>query len=231
MEKLREYLIKYKLCDELNINSTEADFLKYYELLDEYNKKFNLTAITGINDTETKHFIDSLMSAVFIKGNTLDIGAGAGFPSIPLAIVKKDINFTLIDSLKKRVDFLEVVKSQLNLNNITITHMRAEDMDKTVFYKTVVARAVAPLNILCEYCLPRLEIGGTFIAYKGQKTDEEISLAKKAISILGGEITSKIHYNIDESEDSHKELVLIKKVKSCPPLYPRSGNKPRLNPL
>ena len=210
------------------------DFYKYYSLLVEWNNKFNLTTITSLQDVIYKHFLDSVMSVDLIQKNArvLDIGAGAGFPSLPLKILRPDIKLSMLDSVNKKVTFLQEVSKQLNLSNVDAIHSRAEDLASKQNYReqfdVVVSRAVSRLNTLSEYCLPFLKIGGKMIAYKSLETQAEIAEAEPAIKILGGE-KSKI---IDVSfEDVNRTLVLISKKTKTPPKYPRGGNKPRLQPL
>lgn len=228
MEETKKYL------QHNNIYSPEyVDKLGIFEsVLSEYNEKFNLTAITDEREIEIKHFIDSLHGSEFVADTNLDIGSGAGFPGIPLAIVKPDKKFTLVDSLKKRVDFLSTVIEKCGLDNVRVFHKRAEELDKKQKYGCVTARAVAPLNILCEYCLPFAEVGGIMLAYKGKKADEETEQAEKAIELLGGKVERKVYYKLGVfGEESERALIIIRKVKETPEKYPRGGNKPRLKPL
>lgn len=228
MEALKKYL-----SDNIN-NCSDAleKFELFKSLLLEYNEKINLTAITDEAEIVTKHFIDSLEGNGYTAEKNLDIGSGAGFPSIPLAIVNKNKKFVLVDSLKKRVDFLTAVKEKCKLENIEIYHKRAEEIDKTQKYECVTARAVAPLNILCEYCLPYVKKGGIMLAYKGKKADAEIEEAKKAMEILGGRVEKKHDYTLETADgESERSLIIIRKVKETPEKYPRGGNKPRLKPI
>lgn len=228
MEILKNYLIKHKLFSD----ETLKKFADYFSVLLEYNQKFNLTAITDKDEIQTKHFTDSLYGNPFISNSVLDIGSGAGFPGIPLAIVNPDKHFTLVDSLNKRVEFMKTVCDICGLNNVEVLHKRAEELDKTKKFSTVTARAVAPLNILCEYCLPFVEIGGTMLAYKGKKADEEIKSSLNAVKILGGNIESvRTEKFMFGSEENERNLIIIKKERETPQKYPRGGNKPRLKPL
>jgi 16S rRNA (guanine527-N7)-methyltransferase len=211
-----------------------TEFGRFYELLTEANAKFNLTAITEKYEVYVKHFDDSLYSLRFINGSVLDVGDGAGFPCVPLAIALQDlpeVNFTAADSFNKRVDFLNTVIGELALKNIRAAHIRAEDLNKNEKYDTVVARAVAPLNILCEYCLPFVKKGGIFIAYKGKNYGIEVENAQNAIRIFGGKIKETELYKLNTGGESDRALVVIEKVKECDVKYPRGGNKPRLEPL
>lgn len=213
-----------------NAADAESKFLIYRDFLSEKNKYLNLTAITDENEILTKHFIDSLAALPYIKGSVADIGTGAGFPGIPLKIILKDNDFTLIDSLNKRINFLNELIEKLSLTKIKTIHSRAEDLDKNVKYDTIVSRAVSRLNTLSEYCIPFLKTGGTFIAYKADDCEEEINEAKKAIKILGGEITDIKRVSIYNS-DIVRKLILIKKIKDSPLIYPRGQNKPKKQPL
>lgn len=222
--ELVEYLSEINKTEKLEL------FEEYYQLLTEWNEKINLTAITEKSDVFLKHFCDSLLGNEFVIGNrVLDIGAGAGFPSLALAIVRDDINFTLVDSVDKKVRFMKEVASKLGLSNVNTIHSRAEDLDKSVLYDCCVSRAVARLNVLSEYCLPFLKIGGRMVAYKADDCEEEINESKKAISLLGGKIEKVEKRLLDDQ--TVRSFVLIKKVSPTQNRYPRSGNKPRLSPL
>lgn len=210
-------------------NATEK-FALYENLLTAWNEKFNLTAITDSEEIRVKHFADSLAAVKLLKQNAvvLDIGSGAGFPAVPLKIVRPDISVTMIDSVNKKVGFLNEVILRLGLTDTRALHIRAEDMDKNIKFDAVVSRAVARLNTLSEYALPFVKIGGLFIAYKSEKTDEEIEEAKNAIAVLGGKI--KEVKDVSGGEFIRK-LVVIEKVADTPPKYPRGKNLPRLKPL
>ena len=206
----------------------------FAEILTEYNKKINLTAITDEEDVAIKHFLDSVKGLKFIKGKEkiIDIGSGAGFPSIPVIIMNEDKNtkFVLMDSLKKRVDFLNYVIEELKLENVTAVHRRAEEEAKInrERYDAVLARAVAPLNVLAEYALPLLKIGGQLVAYKG-KAEEEEAEAVRAIKVLGGTKETTEKYLLDGKYE--RSFVIVKKTSKTPEKYPRGQNKPRLMPL
>jgi 16S rRNA (guanine527-N7)-methyltransferase len=206
-------------------------FEKYKNILKEWNEKINLTAITDDKEIFEKHFKDSLLGEKYIKkgSSVLDIGTGAGFPSLPIKIVREDINLTLNDSLNKRIVFLDEVIKELGLKNVKTIHSRAEDLNKEEKYDYVLSRAVAKLNTLSEYCLPFVKLGGYFIAYKSKDTDEEIKDAEKAIKILGGEIekTEEIPLN----EETVRRLIFIKKIKECENKYPRGKNLPKTKPI
>lgn len=224
-----------ELFKKYNINVNEKQLLlfnNYFIDLIEKNKVMNLTAITDKEQVYTKHFIDSVLPVKFIKENSkiLDIGTGAGFPGIPLKIIEESLNIVLLDSLNKRVEFLKEEISKLNLNNIQAVHYRAEDYANVSreTFDYVVSRAVARLNTLLEYCLPFVKVGGTFIAYKSVNSEEEITEAKNALSILGGKIEKIEEYDL---EGNKRVLIFIKKVKETPKKYPRGQNKPKNSPL
>lgn len=213
------------------LNARSASFDTYYRLLTEWNEKFNLTAITERNAVYVKHFADSLLGEYLVPENAtlLDIGAGAGFPSLPIKIVRDDVTLTMVDSLKKRVNFLSCLIDELKLDKTTALHARAEDLKCRGSYDCVVARAVAPLNTLCEYCLPFVKTGGIFIAYKAGDCEEETAAAKNAVKILGGDKADIIKRRLDD--DTVRSLVVIGKVTDSPAKYPRGKNLPRKSPL
>lgn len=221
---MKEYLRKSGFTDKAEL------FDRYEKMLVDCNKKFNLTSITDHEGITQKHFIDSLAAVDYIPPNAsvLDIGSGAGFPAIPLKIVRDDITVTAIDSVNKKVGFINDVIVALDLKNITAVHVRAEDMNKAVKYDVVVSRAVAALNTLVEYALPFVKLGGLFIAYKSEKTAEEVSAAKNSLEILGGklEMVSDIC-----NSDYKRTLVIIRKERETPLKYPRGKNLPRVKPL
>lgn len=206
-------------------------FEKYEQMLIETNKKFNLTSIDDPEEIRIKHFEDSLTIKSYINDGmkVLDIGSGAGFPGIPLRI-EKDFDLTLIDSVNKKVNFMNQVIEELDLKNTRAIHVRAEDFAKEhrEEFDMVISRAVANLSTLSEYALPFLKVGGIFIAMKGPKAEEEYEDAKNALKILGGELI-----NID-SMDLHgntRKNILIKKVRSTKKKYPRGKNLPKKKPL
>lgn len=259
MEKLNNTqtidLDNYKLnsfqkdLSELNITLNENQlcrFMKYYELLIEWNKVMNLTAITDFDEVCKKHFIDSLSlikaydlshdihSGLYSPVSVIDLGTGAGFPGIPLKIAFPELKITLLDSLNKRVNFLQTVIDKLGLENIDAIHGRAEDFSKEGIlrekFDLCVSRAVANLSTLSEYCLPYVKVGGKFISYKSEKAAEEINGAKKAISVLGGKIENQIEFTIPNS-DIYRNLVIISKNKKTSAKYPRKAGIPAKNPI
>ncbi len=213
------------------INRHSREFEIYYKMLVEWNEKFNLTSITEREEVYSKHFADSLLGCEFIPDNAemLDVGAGAGFPSLPLRIVRSDIKLTMLDSLQKRIFFLNEVIEYLGLSDVSAVHSRAEDFVRKESFDVVVARAVAPLNVLCEYCLPFVKKGGIFLAYKADVCEDETIAAKKAVEILGG--SEPIIEKRELDCDTVRSLVVIKKITSSPSKYPRGKNLPRKNPL
>lgn len=211
-------------------------FYKYMNLLIEWNEKINLTAITEPKEIIIKHFIDSLTVLKDIKGkNTLvDVGTGAGFPGIPLKIMDEEIKITLLDSLNKRINFLNEVINKLDLKNIETIHSRVEDAGKNKKYRErfdiATARAVANLATLSEYMLPLVKVGGKSICMKGSEVSEELQNSKKAISILGGEIENIDNFQLPKS-DMMRNIVIIKKVKNTPNKYPRKPGTPSKEPI
>ena len=223
----------------IEISHKQAEqFIKYKDILLEWNRKMNLTTITEEREIIIKHFLDSLscIQTKYLKntGKMIDIGTGAGFPGIPLKIILPDIKLTLLDSLKKRIGFLEEVCAELDLGGIEFIHGRAEDFGQNKNYrekyKYVVSRAVAALNVLTEYCLPFAQVGGHFICQKGPKLIEEIKDAQKAIKILGGKVVEQIKIELPFSDRDHHILV-VEKIKQTPIKYPRKAGKPSKNPI
>jgi 16S rRNA (guanine527-N7)-methyltransferase len=226
----------YDLKIELSENQLQQ-FMNYYELLFEKDKVMNLTAITELKEVITKHFVDSLSLVKLIKLNNekiMDLGTGAGFPGIPLKIVYPDINVVLLDSLKKRLIFLDEVIQKLDLKNIQTLHGRAEDYGKDKVYREqfdlCASRAVAKLSSLSEYCIPFIRKEGYFISYKSGNIREELKLSENAIKVLGGQVV-KIEEFILPATDMERSLIMIKKVAQTPKNYPRSTGKPVKEPL
>ena len=224
---MRDILIKGTNELSLALDEVQLDKLeKYAQLLKEWNEKINLTAITDDEGIATKHFIDSMTALCTdkVEGKVIDGGTGAGFPGLVLKIAKPEIGLTLLDSLNKRISFLQEVSSQLELEGIEFVHSRAEDGGQNAAlrgsFDTVVSRAVANLRVLCEWCLPFLKVGGYFLALKGPLAEQELSDAKKAIKILGGEVEEVFEAKIPMTDLSHK-IIVIKKVRQTPMKYPR----------
>ncbi len=215
-------------------------FFQYYELLIEWNKVMNLTAITELDEVISKHFIDSISlvkAAASIgekKATVIDIGTGAGFPGIPLKIAFPNLEITLLDSLNKRINFLNEVIQKLGLENITTIHGRAEDFGKNPKYREqfdyCVSRAVANAATLSEYCLPFVKVGGSFIPYKSGKIDEELENGKKAIKVLGGEIRDVVRFQL-KSADADRTLVVIHKNAKTAKRFPRKAGVPSKEPI
>lgn len=232
-------LLKREL-DKLKIEWSDEmidKFNIFYDLLIEWNKKINLTAITEYDDVVIKHFIDSILILTFTdidNKRLIDVGTGAGFPGIPLKILKPDCEIFLIDSLNKRVRFLEYVSDSLGLRNITLLHGRAEDLarDKGLreTFDYSVSRAVSNLSTLSEYCIPFLKRGGLFISYKSDKSDDEIKSSLNAINILGSKIETVEERYLPGGEIKRK-FVVIKKINEVSNKYPRKAGIPVKDPL
>ncbi len=235
LSKFREGL------DELEIELSDKQmeqFLMYYELLVEKNKVMNLTAITEFDDVVVKHFLDSLSLVMAVEPEDLetmiDVGTGAGFPGIPLKIAFPHLTITLMDSLRKRVDFLNEVILKLGLKGIKAVHGRAEDMAKEPKYREkydlCVSRAVAALPILSEYCIPFVGVGGLFISYKAKEADDECKSAERAVEMLGGVMADVILFSLPNSH-LDRTLVVIEKEMNTPKIYPRKAGLPEKKPL
>lgn len=233
----------YKDLNELNLELTERQieqFIVYYEMLVEKNKVMNLTGITDFKEVLKKHFIDSLS---FVKSfsiadkdkiSLIDIGTGAGFPGLPIKIAFPNIKVTLLDSLNKRIDFLNEVIDELGLDNIETIHSRAEDFIKIdnvrESYDLCCSRAVANLSVLLEYCIPYLKIGGKFISYKSEKVNDEILSAQSAIDILGCKLEKQFDFNLPNST-IYRNIVVFSKESNTPLKYPRKAGLPVKKPL
>ena len=208
--------------------------IKYKEILVDWNEKINLTAITDDFGIATKHFLDSLTPILTnkVKGKVIDVGTGAGFPGLVLKVKKPEIELTLLDSLNKRINFLKEAASTMGLCGVEFIHSRAEDEARRSRerFDTVVARAVANMAVLSELCLPFLKVGGYFLALKGPMAEEELSNAKRAITILGGEIEEIFSVKIPFTDLSHK-IIIIKKVRHTPMQYPRKAGVPSKTPI
>ncbi len=212
-------------------------FCKYFLLLTQWNEKINLTAITDEDEVAVKHFLDSLNASKGIvqEGmSVIDVGTGAGFPGLPVKIANPGISLTLVDSLQKRIGFLNEVISTLGLTDVETVHSRAEELgvnkDYREKYDVCVSRAVANLTTLCELCLPFVKVGGLFVSLKGPKAQEEVSEAQKAIKLLGGELVRIQSYDLSDTDLNHN-IVIIKKISHTPTKYPRKAPKPSKEPL
>lgn len=231
-----ELIIQAKKIDVILDEEQIQKFYKYMELLLEWNEKINLTAIVEPRDVILKHFVDSLTICKELQKNkTLaDIGTGAGFPGIPVKILRPDLDITLIDSLNKRVNFLTMVIEALKLEKIIALHGRIEDFGKNKKYREkfdyVTSRAVANLSTLSEYMIPLVKIGGKCICMKGSNIDEELKNAEKAIKTLGGKI-EKVDTFLLPDTDMGRNIILIKKEKATPNKYPRKAGTPAKEPI
>ncbi len=225
--------------EEFNIEINEEQiksFEKYMNLLLEWNEKINLTAITQPDEVKLKHFVDSLTVLKYINDDdkVIDIGTGAGFPGIPLKIMNENTKITLLDSLNKRINFLNIVIETLNLRNIQAIHGRAEEIARNKLYRekydVAVSRAVANLSTLTEYMLPFVKVGGKCICMKGANVNEELERAQNAIKELGGEIERVDNFYLSDN-DNERNIIVIKKVKETNSKYPRKAGTPSKEPL
>ena len=234
----KDILLKQAQLSDIVLTDEQVEKLtRYYELLIEWNEKMNLTALTEPEDVALKHFCDSILLLKYAKipegSSLIDVGTGAGFPSVPVKIVRPDIKLCLLDSLNKRLTFLTEVVNELNLTDVKIVHSRAEDGAKKAELREkfdfATSRAVAQLNVLSEYCLPYVKVGGAFIAMKGKYSEEEISNAKSAIKLLGGKTVKVDTYNL--ADTSERTIINIKKLSSTDKKYPRTSAKIKSKPL
>ncbi len=236
--------LKQKLINgasELNITMSEKQaeqFIKYMELLLMHNENVNLTAITDKDEIIVKHFLDSITPLVFTNFedgcSIIDVGTGAGFPSIPLKIMLPSVNFVLLDSLNKRINFLNEVIDNLELTNIKAIHGRCEDFGQEEEYREnfdyAVSRAVANLQVLSEFCLPFVKVGGSLIALKGKAVYEELEKGENAVNILGGKVKSVEKVTLPYLDITH-QILLIDKVKNTDKKYPRKSGKVTKKPI
>lgn len=230
-----------KDAQKLNIHLSDKQieqFLLYYEMLIEWNEVMNLTAITDYDEVMKKHFIDSIsiIKAYDVAADIslIDVGTGAGFPGLALKIAYPNFKVTLLDSLNKRINFLNAVIEKLELTEIETIHGRAEDLARPEKlreqYDLCVSRAVANLSTLSEYCLPFVKIGGKFISYKSEKIGEEMTEAYHAISMLGGKVSNQIEFALPDS-NIYRNLVVVDKIKETPKKYPRKAGMPAKEPI
>ncbi|WP_347283920.1 16S rRNA (guanine(527)-N(7))-methyltransferase RsmG [Lactobacillus taiwanensis] len=224
---------------ELSDNQ-KGQFATYYNKLIEFNKKVNLTRITDEDEVYLKHFFDSITPLLefpdLFKGEkTLcDVGAGAGFPSLPIKILCPNLRITIVDSLGKRLKFLDELVNDLDLDEVTLVHSRAEDagQNKNLREKfdLVTGRAVARMSVLSEYCLPLTKVNGDLVALKGPRAQDELAEAKHAIEVLGGEVEDVKELTLPDTDDE-RTLIIVKKVKTTPKKYPRQAGTPNKKPL
>ena len=222
----------------INLDDNQINQLDlFYEMLVEKNKVMNLTAITEFDEVIVKHFADSLSIGKVMPSNintVCDLGTGAGFPGIPMAIAYPNIQFTLIDSLNKRIKFLQEVVDALGIKNVTLVHARAEEAGRNKLYREkfdlVVSRAVANISTLSEYCLPLVKLNGYFISFKSGDIKEEVSLSGNAIQKLGGSMEEPIYFSLPDTDIS-RSFIIIDKKKSTPKAYPRKAGTPSKEPL
>ena len=237
MENFKRKLMEKAKAINIEMNNEQAEkFYKYMKLLIQWNEKINLTAITEENEIILKHFIDSLTVLKYINqtDRIIDVGTGAGFPGIPIAIMMSNTKITLLDSLNKRINFLNDAIKELELKNIETIHSRSEDCGKDIskreYYDIAIARAVANLTTLSEYLLPFVKIGGKMICMKGSEVGEELKNADFAIKELGGEITLKDEFCLPNS-DIKRNIIVAKKVQYTPKKYPRKAGLPSKEPI
>ncbi len=226
-------------CNKIKVDINDEQVLKFYKymnMLIEWNEKINLTAIVEPKEIILKHFIDSLTVCNYLNegSSVVDVGTGAGFPGIPLKILRPDIDVTLMDSLNKRINFLQIVIKELGLNGIVAIHGRIEDFGKNKDFRGKfdysVSRAVANLSVLSEYMLPLVKISGKCICMKGSNVDEELEKANKAINILGGKLYDVNKFFLPDT-DMGRNIIIIKKEKNTPNKYPRKAGIPNKEPI
>ena len=223
----------------IELNDTQiAQFKTYFELLVEWNEKMNLTAITDLEGVYLKHFYDSISPSFYFDFTKVvsvcDVGAGAGFPSIPIKICFPHLHITIVDSLNKRITFLNHLADALNLDNMNFVHARAEEFGQNAKYReqfdVVTARAVARLSVLSELCIPLAKVGGSFVALKAAAGAEELKDAKKAIATLGASLKEEFNFLLPV-EESERSLFVFDKVKPTPKKYPRKPGVPNKTPI
>lgn len=222
-----------KKYEQMICGQYEEQFERLYSMLVEYNQRYNLTSITRKEEVFTKHFLDSAVGESYFPNgaDVCEIGSGGGFPSLPLKIIRDDLAFTLIESTGKKCSYLQAVVDNFNFNGVKVMNIRAEDgaRDKLLRerFDVATARAVARLNTLCEYCLPFVKVGGLFVAYKGDSS-EEVKEAENAIKVLGGRLEMVENFEINGEKRS---LIAIRKVSATPEKYPRGRGLERKRPL
>lgn len=235
--------IDYLICGfkSLNIDIDERkakNFIKFKDLLLEWNEKINLTTITEINDIYIKHFFDSVtcISTEYIGKNAsvIDVGTGAGFPGIPIKLIREDIELVLLDSLNKRINYLNDIIDKIGIDKVKTVHARAEEGGQNELYREkfdiALSRAVANMSTLCEYCIPFVKIGGYFLCQKGPSYKEELESSKNAIKVLGADIVNINEYKLPYSDIAHY-IIIMQKISDTPTKYPRKAGKPSSNPI
>ena len=235
------YNLMKEAAADVNMNLSEEQydkFIKYMRLVQEWNQKINLTAITEDEEFIKKHFIDCIKAfkSDELKNakNLIDVGTGAGFPGLPIAIMREDLNVTLLDSLNKRINFLNIVIDELGLKNVITIHSRAEDgarkKELRENFDVATSRAVANMTVLSEFCLPYVKVGGHFVALKGPAIEEELKASKNALGVLGGRLKEVIELEIEDTDLKHN-VVIVSKEKECPNSYPRKAGIITKKPL
>lgn len=235
----RKQLFEYSKKLGLDFYIDYEKFEDFKKILLEWNEKLNLTGITDSDEIDIKHFLDSLtlFKVLDSKGgfSMVDVGTGAGFPAIPVKITNDNIEITCLEALNKRLKFIDAAAEKLEFENLKTVHIRAEDAGRNEEFRekfdVATARAVAELNVLAEYCLPLVKVGGIFIAMKGKDCDEEIDKSENAIKILGGEIQKILKFSLTSDGENERTLAVIKKVFPTPKKYPRGQGKPKKEPL
>lgn len=236
--EIKDYILQAVADFKINLTEIQLSQLEiYYRLLVSRNEKINLTAITEPEDVAVKHFADSLSMLAYVdvpKNSTvIDVGTGAGFPGVVLKIARPDIKLTLLDSLNKRLVFLQEVLDEINLS-ADLIHSRAEDGGQNIglreTYDFALSRAVARLNVLSEYCLPYVRLGGKFVAFKGKDADTELKDARKAVQTLGGRVTDVHRFSLP-SDGGDRAIIEIEKIQPTPEKYPRNSAKIKSMPL
>lgn len=236
--EMEDYLIRMAELSDIVLDiQMVTRFSYFYEMLLETNKVLNLTAITKMEDVVLKHFIDSIIISKyydFTSCSVIDVGTGAGFPGIPLAILLSDTKFVLLDSLKKRLHFIDSVLEKCDMHHVTLIHGRAEDYGRDERFREkfdfCVSRAVASLPVLLELCTPFVKIGGSFISYKSEQLSEELDKSARAMSLLKCDLKKEISYSIPGSE-LYRVLAVFKKTDKCGKKFPRQAGKPKKTPL
>ena len=239
MKKEEFKKVLYEKTKQIGIELTEEQLEKFYlymNILLEWNEKINLTAITNEEEIILKHFVDSLTINKYIEDSKslIDVGTGAGFPGIPIKILRQDLKITLLDSLNKRINFLNEVIEKLELKNIECIHGRAEEFGKNKNYREKydisTSRAVANMSTLSEYLIPFVKIGGKVLAMKGDKAEEELEEAKKAIKLLGGKVENIDNFYLPNS-DIKRSIIIIKKIEKTESKFPRKPGMPAKEPI